>query len=285
MSVNDLERIEVLASKLSHELFEVKARSASNLLFKLHNKVILKDILRLPRCIKVISSGILSALRLAKEGTTGLDDKTYSDFLISLLKIISVVLNEGDISIDPSDFSSILDELNIISKTQDLVGDFRRVLDETISMICSIKTGTQLSSDDIQPNAFDNNVYIEQDVSLHPAMAPATYHPDLQSTMTRGRANAGAILHSKLATIGWQFPTLVLTELDEKFLFDVEVKLKLANGYDSRLLFDVLVDFPVSVIFRCKVLLEYVLDCIGDFAFFLSLSLSLTYLYMKYSLI
>ena len=41
------------------------------------------------------------------------------------------------------------------------------------------------------------------------------------------------------------------------------MKLKLVNGYDSRLLFDILVDFPVPIILSRKGLLEYVLDCVG----------------------
>jgi hypothetical protein len=34
---------------------------------------------------------------------------------------------------------------------------------------------------------------------------------------------AGAVLHSRLAHTGWKFPLFLLTEKDERWLFDVEV--------------------------------------------------------------
>lgn len=38
------------------------------------------------------------------------------------------------------------------------------------------------------------------------------------------RRGAGAILESSLATDGWKFPKFVLTEADDRFLFDIEVR-------------------------------------------------------------
>lgn len=36
---------------------------------------------------------------------------------------------------------------------------------------------------------------------------------------------AGAILHSRLVHAGWKFPFFVLTESDDRWLFDVEVRI------------------------------------------------------------
>ena len=67
--MNDIETIEnteALASKLGHGIFEVRLRSASNLLFKLNNKVIDQGVLNLPMAVKMISSGVLEGLQLFK---------------------------------------------------------------------------------------------------------------------------------------------------------------------------------------------------------------------------
>ena len=97
--------------------------------------------------------------------------------------------------------------------------------------------------------------------------------------------------NTSLATEGWRFNKAFLCESDEKYLFDVEVKLKLGNGYDIRLLLgmyadyasfteffnffififfeiikilckylDLLADFPVEIILSRKSLLEFIFD-------------------------
>ena len=55
-------------------------------------------------------------------------------------------------------------------------------------------------------------------------------NPIPDSSAAAGSANevkfhgAGAILNSRLVHTGWKFPSFVLTERDERWLFDVEVR-------------------------------------------------------------
>ena len=55
--------------------------------------------------------------------------------------------------------------------------------------------------------------------------------------------------NTSLATEGWRFNKAFLCESDEKYLFDVEVKLKLGNGYDVRLLLGMFANYHLTNFF------------------------------------
>ncbi len=73
-----------------------------------------------------------------------------------------------------------------------------------------------------------------------------------------------AILSSRLVSQGWKFPNILIVEADEKYLFDVEVKLKLGHDGSYGLLVDVLNNFPVEIIIQRTGLLETIFDCVGS---------------------
>lgn len=74
---------------------------------------------------------------------------------------------------------------------------------------------------------------------------------------------AGAILNSRLVYYGWKFPDFVITEHDERYLFDVEVKVKLQHESASRDIWDVLSNFPVQAIMKKTNLLHAIIDIVG----------------------
>ena len=47
--------------------------------------------------------------------------------------------------------------------------------------------------------------------------------PEPKTENTSRLHGAGAILHSRLVHSGWKFPHFVLTESDDRWIFDVEV--------------------------------------------------------------
>ena len=51
-----------------------------------------------------------------------------------------------------------------------------------------------------------------------------------QQSISRG---AGAILFSSLVYQGWRFPSFVLVDTDERYLFELEVKVKLSHVTDE----------------------------------------------------
>ena len=82
-----------------------------------------------------------------------------------------------------------------------------------------------------------------------------------QAQLQRG---AGAILNSSLVFSGWKFPRVVLTDADERHLFDLEVKVKLGHDTAVQLLWDALNDFPAPVLAARPSLLAALLDLVGS---------------------
>lgn len=78
------------------------------------------------------------------------------------------------------------------------------------------------------------------------------------------RSKAGAILKSSLVYDGWSFPPCRMVHSDEKHLFDVEVRIKLGHSSAAQLVFDVLVDYPPSLLMSRVGLIEVILNIIGS---------------------
>ena len=74
---------------------------------------------------------------------------------------------------------------------------------------------------------------------------------------------AGYILRSALTHEGWKFPYVVLTSVDEHYMADVEVKVKLGHASSKNLLYGLLADFPVQSIMHNVSLISTVLDVVG----------------------
>ncbi len=303
------EHSEALASKLGHGIFEVRLRSASNLLFKLKNKVIDQDTLKLPMAVKMVASGVLEGLQLFKlsevESYTKADDADSNnvnarqtapntkiennEFLAVLLKILIHIVKNSEY-VDPKDLSEILDQLMAIADKEGdvkdqrlpMLSDLKALLEESITAITSVKIDSNdrrrnekyegsIDEDGMEMDALPHMTAVD-DITTNDDYYQGTieksdlsqYHQN-SDTFQIFKANAGVILDSKLCTDGFKFPHTILTDVDEKFLFDVDVKLKLDEQklHDSRLLFDMLVNYPVSVILSRKTLLAHVLDCIG----------------------
>jgi len=84
--------------------------------------------------------------------------------------------------------------------------------------------------------------------------------PSSNEKLQRG---AGAILQSALVYSGWKFSKVVLTDSDERHLFDLEVKIKLGHDSSVQLLWDALSDFPAPVLMSRPGLMVAVLDLVG----------------------
>jgi hypothetical protein len=74
---------------------------------------------------------------------------------------------------------------------------------------------------------------------------------------------AGFILQSSLCHEGWKFPSVVLTSIDEHYMAEVEVKVKLGHESAHSLLYGALGDFPVPAIMSNVSLIRAVLDVVG----------------------
>jgi hypothetical protein len=77
-------------------------------------------------------------------------------------------------------------------------------------------------------------------------------------------SGAGAILFSSLVYQGWRLPPFLLVQTDEKYLFELEVKVKLSHVSCGPALMDALVDFPPHVLISRAGLLQAMLDVLGS---------------------
>jgi hypothetical protein len=82
-----------------------------------------------------------------------------------------------------------------------------------------------------------------------------------QQSTSRG---AGAILFSSLVYQGWRFPSFVLVNTDERYLFELEVKVKLSHVNCGSALMDCLVEFPPHALLSRAGLLQAMLDILGS---------------------
>ena len=76
------------------------------------------------------------------------------------------------------------------------------------------------------------------------------------------------MLFTSLATYGYTIPVeYVLTEEEERHLYDLEVQLRLGCDDCASPLLDILCDIPCTAILRRKGLLEAMLDLLGGISF------------------
>ncbi len=93
------------------------------------------------------------------------------------------------------------------------------------------------------------------------------YHPSpSSSTLAIGSGTnrqAGAILNSSLVYAGWHLPEFMLTDADDRFLFDLEVKLKLTHPSAIEDIWNSLKDFPSQALVLKTGIIGCVLDRVG----------------------
>jgi hypothetical protein len=89
---------------------------------------------------------------------------------------------------------------------------------------------------------------------------------------------AGAILLSRLVYLGWKFPIVKLTESDEKYLFDLEVRIKLRQENALKKVVDAIAVYPAPAILQRPTLLQSIMDLFNspysniDYGTFFSIS-------------
>lgn len=122
---------------------------------------------------------------------------------------------------------------------------------QAISRVCNIESCEQ--KDKIQVMK-----YINSSDNLSPCKTQKV--DSNKSIVNKG---AGSILFTKLVQVGWKFPRVQLTDADEKYLFEIEVRIKLLHPSSLSMLRDILCDFPAQVLLSRFGLLQAVLEILG----------------------
>ena len=129
------------------------------------------------------------------------------------------------------------------------------MLNKAIASICSL--GDIKESLELNDELLHSNIYTQSETDLH---VPNLIYSNNKIGTYHG---AGAILNSRLVYNGWKFPDFVITDHDERYIFDVEVRVKLQHESASRDIWDLLANFPVQAILQKTNLLHSVLDIVG----------------------
>jgi hypothetical protein len=284
-----MERLESLATKLGHGLPAVRGRAASNLVFKLSREDggspggggADGSLLGSSHCVSVLVTHLQPALSacLARRDGTGdgggggggkgpsADPRGEDDYLRNLLALLKAVgrcpAKEGAAA---STLSKALSTLYEMSTRSDMAAHTQGIA-EAIEAICSVNAD-MLSA-------------VSEQRQRHAAIGPSsTASSSANSSFAASGAfsvsaspgpvrplgqghGAGCILDSPLSSAGWSFPRFALTDADERYLFDAEVKLKMSQEGVQPLLMDLLADFPGQSLLTRSGLLGAVLDVLG----------------------
>ena len=253
--MSDLDKLEGLLPKLVHFLPNVRLRTSSSLLFKLESGL-LNHILKfnasyVQMIVDSIHESISLIVRENEEWKT--PSSAEAQTLSSLCACISQVSKQepGNESSSPN-YSRVLEKLFSLQAYGILEGNTKSNLESAIASIGSIRSPAANNSN------YSAEISHNESISIASAELVTT---EKDKSTFRG---AGAILQSGLASHGWQFPKVILTEIDEKYLFDVEVKVKMGHESASDLLWDCITDFPAPTLVAHPGLIHAVLDVVGS---------------------
>ena len=255
--------------KLSSSNAGIRHRAIANLNFKIKQKIIDDDILCTRENMVLIATALRSSVA-APDGELTQENKEYLEELMVFIVTFGGILRRRAMVSDEvvAAYSLLLDKLYDLS-TREFMNSaitLRSKLEEAISVLTKINgpgVGMESWKSSIITN--DNDVQAVPSALHHlydkTAIDISVLHPSFNHAVNQKKA--GAIMNSTLVHNGWKFPHFILTESDERHLFDVEVKVKLGHGGVERMIFDVLTDFPVSVIIARSGLIQALLDIIG----------------------
>eukprot|EP01038_Epipyxis_sp_PR26KG_P012323 gene12323-16528_t len=260
----DIEHIESLIEKVSCTNLNAALRASTNLQFKISSGILPLQVFSSIDILNQLSDSIYAAIARIIEGTStevlNNFDSVQSKLLNSLLLIIERMGNDATSKLAVNGLTKILDKLYHLTTIHDLDERLISLLEKSIQSVCTIP---MRESENIQDVSFRSQslrvTALIQNEQAIPHNENNISKP--KNTIYRG---AGAILNSSIVFHGWKFPNFVIVDSDERYLFDVEVKLKLSHSDSMKLLWDVVYDFPVEAIITKTGLIHTVLDVVGS---------------------
>lgn len=266
-----MERLEALAGKLNHVLPDIRIRAAANLNFKLQSGVVDRDLLGSSHCVSVLVTALHDALcsciaRL-QAGYGG-----DNDFLRDLLNILQIV---GHCEVKEKNATTLSQILSLLydMSTNSALTTYSLHVSAAIDSICSVHADIlNVAAGYFSGETAVENVTTDQSLISLSSDAPSrlgtvsTFSALRHSPSTarsRMKHGAGSIINSPLVAKGWRFPPFALTEADERYLFDAEVKLKMGQEGVHPLLLDIIADFPAQCLLTRTGLLSELLDVVG----------------------
>jgi hypothetical protein len=265
---SDLEKLEALLPKLVHFLPNIRLRNASSLLFKIESGLLTHVIQFNSTYVQMIVDSITESMSLIIRENNEWKNSTSAEAqtITTLCMCLSAIgKNQPDNTNNTSaaNFSRVLKALFSLQSYGILEGNSKTHLENAISNVASIGSPRATSSSSSTNAADTPSISYSESIKAltsSQVLSPSTEQQKSSNTF-RG---AGAILQSSLCFNGWQFPKIILTEIDEKLLFDIEIKIKMGHDSVNELLNDCLIDYPAPTLLSHPGLIHSVLDVIGS---------------------
>jgi hypothetical protein len=172
--------------------------------------------------MKSLATGLHRGLLLSIDN---LKLKKFDDreFTSNILKIIQITGMHPLSAVAVEEHTKILEQLHLISALEDF--SFHDLAKSAIDSICTLNKRSDVDQNETTDPMLED-VFIKmssfQDISIT-QNAQSNFRP---STDSHG---AGVILRSSLVYSGWKFPPFIVTESDEKILFELMVRLNFSG--------------------------------------------------------
>jgi len=255
ITMSDLEKLEALLPKLVHFLPDVRLRTSTSLLFKLESGLLTSVLKYNSTYVQMIADSVTESITLLTKGSEEWKNAASAEAqTLNTLSLCVLEMSKHEAGNCDSDtnYSRVLEKLFAVQSYGVLEGNARANLEAAIAGVGKIH-GPKIS-----------NSSSAQEIGYKETMVMLNAKLEGQQQKTERNRGAGAILQSSLCYHGWQFPKVLLTDIDEKLLFDVEVKVKMGHDMAAELLWDCLTDFPVAALMAHPGLLHAVLDVVGS---------------------
>jgi len=265
--MSDIERMEALSSKLTHSILDVRSRAAENLLSKFERDIFPQEMLSIPSCVEGLVGSIRASLDMISSSEAEMSKAQGLNTVGTLIRLVKAMSSRtGPDCVNA--FAGFLDDAYALSARDFLDAGLKTLLTETAETVAAVQVPALADEVSKYSHSYDHEggerpSYEPSAAAMAGARAPSAPGPRMVGPGSIGSSGAGKILCTVLCSGGWKLPRVVLTEADDKILFDTEIRVKLGHAGCGDLLRDCLVDFPAEVLLHRPGLLEAVLNVAG----------------------
>eukprot|EP01041_Mallomonas_annulata_P002347 gene2347-4560_t len=245
--------IDNLVVKLSNSHPDVRLRAGTNLLFKLNRGLLQQNLVSSLHFLQAFGDAIQLLTKLIDESHNHHLENINSEssrYLHIILNLLSFIVSTESNSHIVSEFVEKLQKILIIEGVHpNTISSIKKTCDN----LCKINVrGTEESKSpvitsqrNVERKDYPVKINMKHTNSKSSSILMSSSTKDVPPVIisdTNATYNKGALL-----TYGWKFPIIILAKRDEKFLFDLEVRLKLKHSSSALLLLDALIDYPSPI--------------------------------------
>jgi hypothetical protein len=171
------------------------------------------------KIMKSLAGGLHKGLLLSIDNLKLNKQDDDREFTSNLLKIIQITGIHPLSTVAVEEFTKILEQLYFMSALEEF--SFSDLTKDAIDSICTVHKRSGVDYDETVDH-MSEEIYNSFGAFRELSAAQTVQSNTRPLTDTQG---AGVILRSSLVYTGWKFPSFVVTECDEKILFELMVRI------------------------------------------------------------